>query len=223
MDTNSKETREIYATMFDQLAAEIREGSTEMINLTQSRNFFRRFDPNGMVSFQATGKSTINMQIQREPGQWTVPLPTDADSIKYVKAIDDIKYEELDIGIRNLVRLLRSKGFETTDSGDGKSKFENNTACCAEPVSNVYIEVNATRMVAESHRLMEVIRDNTIEGTLESTIRNEELEMDVPRVLIEASYSPIEGTAILMIHGLLDSDLRTEYGIQLLHVPAPQV
>jgi hypothetical protein len=33
-------------------------------------------------------------------------------------------YDDLDPGIRQLVRLLNEHGFETTDSGDGKSKFD---------------------------------------------------------------------------------------------------
>jgi hypothetical protein len=38
--------------------------------------------------------------------------------------LSDIDYSELDPGIRDVVRLLRSWGFNTTDSGDGVSKPE---------------------------------------------------------------------------------------------------
>jgi len=36
--------------------------------------------------------------------------------------LDPIDLSKLDPGIRNFVAFLRSKGFNTTDSGDGKSK-----------------------------------------------------------------------------------------------------
>lgn len=36
--------------------------------------------------------------------------------------MDDLNYDELDPGIRRTVRWLRSLGYETCDSGDGKTK-----------------------------------------------------------------------------------------------------
>lgn len=37
--------------------------------------------------------------------------------------MNEINYEELDPGIRLTVKRLRDNGFETTDSGDGKTKL----------------------------------------------------------------------------------------------------
>jgi hypothetical protein len=36
---------------------------------------------------------------------------------------DDLDYSQLDPNIRQVVRFLRSRGFETTDSGDGRWKW----------------------------------------------------------------------------------------------------
>ena len=38
------------------------------------------------------------------------------------KVADDLNYDELDPGVRDVVRLLREDGFSTCDSGDGVTK-----------------------------------------------------------------------------------------------------
>ena len=54
----------------------------------------------------------------RVPVSSLVPTPVCGDSLPF-------PYENLDPGIREVVRVLRDAGFVTTDSGDGVSKWEN--------------------------------------------------------------------------------------------------
>lgn len=72
----------------------------------------------------------------------------------------EVPYDELDPGIRQVVRWLNENGFETTDSGDGKSKFaeDGSTMCCAMPHPNVVIVVPADQLVAECDRLYGLLK-----------------------------------------------------------------
>ncbi len=62
----------------------------------------------------------------------------------------------LDPGIRRLVGWLRSHGFETTDSGDGKAKADLIATGDALDFPHVAIRVSADQAFAESHRLLEL-------------------------------------------------------------------
>ena len=114
-----------------------------------------------------------------------------------------VDFAELDPGIRETVRLLRDAGFRTTDSGDGVSKVDME---CAEPVPNVYMVVDAPVMVAEADRLAKVLGAALRDGVLDEvqTVDGHE----VPRVFIDASYNPLDGVAILALHGVSDADLK---------------
>jgi len=51
--------------------------------------------------------------------------------------------EEIDEGVRKEVQALREQGFETVDSGDGRSKFDENgdaLMVCAQRRANIYVE-----------------------------------------------------------------------------------
>lgn len=68
-----------------------------------------------------------------------------------------VPYDDLDPGIRAVVRWLNDNGFTTTDSGDGKTKYANGEECameCAMPFPNVAIRVDAPELVPECRRLV---------------------------------------------------------------------
>jgi len=136
--------------------------------------------------------------------------------------MEDINYDELDPGIRKLVRLLRDNGFDTTDSGDGAFKFEDIPdeeievdgptpvgfrMACAEPVANVYMQCARDTLLAESERLVSFLKGIVREGLLTEMFEDPALGQMVPRVAIEAIFLPIEGVAMLFLHGISDVDL----------------
>lgn len=129
---------------------------------------------------------------------------------------DDFDSTQLDPGIQLLVLLLRAQGFETTDSGDGVSKFEGLGAgeedgfpgSCAEAAPNVYMEVDPARMVEEAHRLHDLLLKRLRPGIFDEMIVGPGLDQPYPRVLLEVSYSPLDQSALLALHGVADADLR---------------
>lgn len=82
----------------------------------------------------------------------------------------------LDPGIEELVELLRSHGFETTDSGDGVSKPEDARVF---DVPHIFATVASKDMVSEADRLQAL------------------LESEGYHWLVEATYSPDEADAHL--------------------------
>lgn len=67
----------------------------------------------------------------------------------------DIDYNDLDPGIRDTVRLLRTAGFETTDSGDGgKTDME-----CSIEFPHVFCELDLASFVSETNRAQRLLGD----------------------------------------------------------------
>lgn len=76
----------------------------------------------------------------------------------------DVPYEELDPGIRQVVRWLNDNGFYTTDSGDGVTKFEaDEPMCCAMPFPNVAIQTSAAQLIDECNRLTSLLADQGVQ------------------------------------------------------------
>ena len=99
--------------------------------------------------------------------------------------------------------MLRAAGFRTTDSGDGVSKPDMG---CAESAPNVYMVVDADAMIGEACRLAEVLRDACRDGIFDET---QDIDgQEVPRVFVDANYSPLDDIAILAVHGVSDADLK---------------
>ena len=100
----------------------------------------------------------------------------------------EIDYSLLNPGIRMLVQFLNEQGFETTDSGDGKTNVESGMECAMD-VPNVHMIVRpADRIVHESRRLYDVMKDHGIAlGPLGE---------DGIGPTIEASYSPVDNISI---------------------------
>jgi hypothetical protein len=119
--------------------------------------------------------------------------------------------EALDPGIRRLVTLLRAHGFETTDSGDGETKpqalFRENPDWCDRDVEaagilttpHVHIYVRGN-MLDEADRLLRVLR-----AELPRAFGPRSLEFN--DVTIQATYSPLDGIALLSVTGISDKDL----------------
>jgi hypothetical protein len=73
--------------------------------------------------------------------------------------MDDIDYSRLDAGIRDAVRLVRSHGFATTDSGDGRLEGAKAEMEGALPFPHVVVRLDdAATMVAEATRLHHLVR-----------------------------------------------------------------
>lgn len=93
----------------------------------------------------------------------------------------DIDLKSLDPGIVSTVILLRAYGFETTDSGDGETKPEEYRTI---PGPHVVVQVPANDLVREADRLLDVLK--TCKASISS---------------IEASYSPLDGVALIVLCG----------------------
>jgi len=112
---------------------------------------------------------------------------------------DDFDPTKLDPGVRMLVSLLRQHGFETTDSGDGKSKAE------GLDVPHVHIACHAQLMVFEADRLYRVLSMHGV------TIQ----PLDKPESpCIQASYDPaaVDSTGVISLFGVEDAMIRPPSG-----------
>lgn len=108
---------------------------------------------------------------------------------------DDLNYAELDPGVRKLVRLLRAQGFRTCDSGDGVSKPPEWEGVLT--VAHVFMETGPEDMVSEANLLFTV---------LESV-----LHVPITPGMIQASFDPADGSAVLAVMGVNDAMIKPEY------------
>jgi hypothetical protein len=92
----------------------------------------------------------------------------------------------LDPGVRRLVAYLRALGHETTDSGDGQSKPEEDRALDG---PHVFIRVEPERIVARANALK---------------LDVERLGYCVEPGTIQASYDPADGCAVIALLGVSD-------------------
>jgi len=97
-------------------------------------------------------------------------------------ALEPINYKALDPGVQGLVRLLRSNGFETTDSGDGVSKCEHGRVL---DILHVFMVVAPEKLISQAHYLHEKL------DIFEKCASCE--------LIVEASYRPEDGMGILML------------------------
>lgn len=100
--------------------------------------------------------------------------------------------DDFDPGIRETVRWLQANGFNTTDSGDGKTKPEDQRALGDIPHVFMVIEPRE-RIFDEASRLYMISRD-------------------VPDAWVEASFNPQDGVVVLGLFGVDDDALRTRRG-----------
>lgn len=112
------------------------------------------------------------------------------------KLTTTVNYDELSPDIRNVVRMLREYGFDTTDSGDG-SRFAAGDEQ-GYPVPMVAIKVSPADLVSETDRLLALLRLKRIPVTAPGP----ELGFEV---CIEASYEPCSGLGLIVLTGLDDT------------------
>lgn len=110
----------------------------------------------------------------------------------------------LDPGVRRLVVWLRSHGFETTDSGDGKTKFEHGFTDddCIVTYPHVAMKVQPDKLVSEADRLCALLESE--HGLIVEPTPPE--PPDPPQ--IDAFYSPGSGYAMIELKHVTDSMLR---------------
>ncbi len=89
--------------------------------------------------------------------------------------------EKLCPGIQKAVEFLNMEGFLTTDSGDGSHWHEGMDCAMKDPM--VAIDVAKEQLIIESERLHDILRAENIRAT------------------VEASYSPLDGHAVIVAYG----------------------
>jgi hypothetical protein len=98
-------------------------------------------------------------------------------------------------GIIKTVTLLQQCGFNTVDSGDGKThEFE-----CDRENAYVSMTVEPEKLVVESNRLAQVL---AARGIVVHEVNDES------KPYIQGSYCPITKTAIIDLQHVSDKDLR---------------
>lgn len=102
---------------------------------------------------------------------------------------DTYEYEQLDPGIREVVRFLRVNGFAVTDSGDGTGPLRSGNEGAI-----VFIATTAEKLVAETDRLWQLLVDATADKV-----------KSCPSVEVEAHYDPQTELAEIFLTGLDDA------------------
>lgn len=104
---------------------------------------------------------------------------------------------DLDPGIRNVVEWLQGLGFNTTDSGDGKTKIGIDEDALDLP--HVFMTVDPDDLVPQARLLIAYLRGIGIEVKPNG--------MDEKQPTIEATYDPADGSAIIGLFGVDDEML----------------
>lgn len=104
---------------------------------------------------------------------------------------------DLDPGIRHTVEWLQGLGFNTTDSGDGKTKIGIDEDALDFP--HVFMVVKPSDLVGHAGHLMAYLRAIGIEVKPNG--------MDEKQPTIEATYDPADGSAIIGLFGVDDEML----------------
>ena len=132
-----------------------------------------------------------------------------ADDEGRAAPLDEALLAELDSGIREVVGWLHRNGFRTTDSGDGRSKFEGGELERqwegALPFPNVAIVVQAAELVAECDRLAGLLAFFGISSTPMAA------DGSPAEVTIQGTYEP-GSAAVIFLAGLDDDRLTGAWG-----------
>lgn len=125
-----------------------------------------------------------------------------------------MNFREINPGVCKLVAMLQDHGFDTCDSGDGITNPQLGIDGAME-VPNVFMTVPPAAIVSESKRLLDLLCSR-IDFESESSVAS-----------IEASYSPLDDTAVIALTGVddgyafgMDDDeprKRLEYQIRFIH------
>jgi hypothetical protein len=104
---------------------------------------------------------------------------------------DDLDYSQLNHGIREVVRLLRSHGFETTDSGDG--------------VTNVAAGMEGALAIPHVH--CRIPASNQVRCARWAVDALEERCVVVTAGMVQTTYDPVTSIALLSVYGVDDAAL----------------
>lgn len=116
---------------------------------------------------------------------------------------DLLDYDQLDAGVRETVRLLRLAGFETVDSGDGAASMGGTPRPWPKmDEGHVVVKAEPGEVVVLTDRLARYLADYGLRPSGLPPEGYPGLEAD--EVVIEASYNPAEGVAIIIVSHVLD-------------------
>ncbi len=125
------------------------------------------------------------------------------------KLTDDV-VAAMNPGIRKLVVWLRTKGFETINSGDGVT----HDCCCDPPFPFVAMEVEPHLIGVESKRLYRTMRRNGVPMVNWSKVGHGEApEEDSPDIQVEYQPSGREYALIVLVN-VLDKHLPFVKGVK---------
>lgn len=122
--------------------------------------------------------------------------------------METIDYNDLDPGIRQTVHFLREQGFETSDSGDGVSKFDSDgqplpfwESIDLIPEAHVAIICAPENLISESQRLYTVLSHVGISFS----------ETTEGSPLIQGTYNPCETPPIglILLTGVCDKSFNS--------------
>ena len=119
-----------------------------------------------------------------------------------------VNYHDLDPGIREVVMMLNHYGFETSDSGDGVSKFADGDAeayACNIPWPHVVCPVSSELMGEYADEIGRVLSQQGL--TLRPTPKDYD-EIGALECVVTATYDVGSQTAYIMVEGLDDDKLR---------------
>lgn len=125
---------------------------------------------------------------------------------------NSVPYDDLDPGIREVVRWLNDNGFITQDSGDGKAKFTEDGKPlpdwempdvdfdCVIPYPHVVMAVPVEQLGTECDRLLDLLLARGVPVSAQGP--------DGSTVAIQGSYDPtLDIPAFIMLMGLDDAGL----------------
>lgn len=138
------------------------------------------------------------MSEKRDPLIVNIPSAVSlvADQVKKEALVEEPNYDEMNPGIRQTVKWLRDNGFQTTDSGDGKT----GDCECDHPYPYVAMTVtNPDRLISETLRLVDLLNDQgiTIEAMTEENVTP----------VVQASYDAGDGYAVIFMANVDDAKL----------------
>lgn len=120
--------------------------------------------------------------------------------------LDEGVVTSLSPGVRDLVILLNELGFRTCDSGDG-SNYAHGMGC-AVPFPMIAIETDRSNLCSEADRLMHVLEERGVSFEPKTQEAGEDSpEAQFPH--IDATYSPQDGHAVIVLYNVLSRDLNT--------------
>lgn len=109
-------------------------------------------------------------------------------------------YDELDPGIREVVRRLNEAGFITTDSGDGVSKAELIASGDAMDFPHVFITLELRNFAHECQKLINYLHEC---GVTVLPVGHGYLTA----ASIQVTYDPVDGSMFALLAGVDDSRL----------------